>query len=61
MIFEIIPVKNGFIVQQARSYPSRNPGAALSEGEVWVFPSWGKASEWLASEYAGSDDDGNPL
>lgn len=42
MIFEIIPVKNGFIVQQSRSFPPRNPGAALSEDEVWVFPQLGE-------------------
>lgn len=55
MIFEIVPVKNGFIVQPSRSFPPRNPGAALSEDEVWVFPSWEKASEWLAEEYSGNE------
>ncbi len=55
MIFEIIPVKNGFIVQQAKGYPLRNPTGVEFGGEVWVFPSWEKASEWLAEEYSGNE------
>ena len=54
MIFEIIPANNGFIVQPSSAH-SRSLGEVSSEEEIWVFPSWEKASEWLAEEYSGNE------